>query len=347
MKTTKKHYAIFDQKAYYPSLFRILSDGTEHVVHYFTSPQMSNIPREEFVRLYGFTPTNSNALLTEYDAVFYIGEIYFDHDTNLYSQNDLMHLEFSKQRLLAFYRLLNDNKIKAKKICLIDQNDRALPPHTFLDKMGLPYDAILKREYRRSIEKYGYGSYSDKTQPFPFVIFGKKEPVWIYLFEKEQYRQDDIIPKDGCSWGGAWIRHNKTYEPELYCNRSEFLVYHDRFTILGARPQKQFIEAMGYHSMFVHLNGTGHLCKRFYEGLATGRLMLQQKMDVVFPFEQELWFHDATIFETREQFDSQISLFCENKALYQECLDRQNEIERRFLNKEWIREYLESKLFPI
>ena len=52
----------------------------------------------------------------------------------------------------------------------------------------------------------------------------------------------------------------------------------------------------------MNLNGTGHLCKRFFEGLSKNSLMMMEYTDIIFPFDDGDYFSEETVFKTPEEF---------------------------------------------
>ena len=124
---------------------------------------------------------------------------------------------------------------------------------------------------------------------------------------------------------------------EIYNEKKEEIV----LPVSGV-PTEMFSNVFKEGKFALHLNGSGHLCKVFFEGLSAGVLMMQQLMHVNFPFDEK--FDENTIFYSVEEFLSKHEQLKNNNNLYDKALEQQNKIVDTYFNPEWISNYIKSKI---
>jgi hypothetical protein len=266
--------------------------------------------------------------------------IWAPHDLNdpLYVSNSDPSTEDRRKYFIETYNLLQNKKIN--KYIFIDLGDRAIVQRglNWLEEMKLPWDAVFKREYRKNF----IFDYNDKIHPFPFGMWGMPNASWI-LYEESRDIKTDIT---SCFWaGGAIYRDMPDICPDEYCNRPYILNNVYNHLSSGNFPHEIFLNMLGRHRFFLHLNGTGHLCRRFFEGLSTkNSLMMMQYTDLVFPFEDQDTFSEETIFTTPVEFIQKLETLKNNSELYEKCLLNQQKIVDKYFNYDWIRKYINSKI---
>lgn len=202
----------------------------------------------------------------------------------------------------------------------------------WLDSKNYRVDAVFKREYRRTF----LYDYDKRVHPFPF-LGGSGHHPW-FLFEK---RVKGNLGLNGCFWSGAPIYRFQVERSDEWCNRNDFLAEVQNHLILKpGQSQEAFLNEFNTYKFFLHLNGTGHLCGRFFEGLSRDSLMFMQEMDVVFPFEDGDGLHPLCVVLEPREFVQNLNLLMNDDKLYAECKNIQDRIIEKYYSYEWIRNYI-------
>ena len=90
------------------------------------------------------------------------------------------------------------------------------------------------------------------------------------------------------------------------------------------------------------LLGAGNPNIRTFEILVSGSLLLQQNNDLVWPFLEK--FSDECYFEDGIEFNNNLNKLYNNPELYLSCLENQYNIVNKYFNKEWLKNYILSKI---
>ena len=86
------------------------------------------------------------------------------------------------------------------------------------------------------------------------------------------------------------------------------------------------------------IHGAGNPNIRTFEILISGALLLQQKTDVIWPFEEQL--SEECLFIDAHDYLQKLKTFEENDELYNKCLQNQYTIVKKYFNKKWIQNYI-------
>ena len=325
-----------DIEKHFPPISKIF-ENTDYYSPNIPETQLKDlqpIPRdEECNEIYNFYPmTELDQLNDEYDLCLIVWPIN-SFDDPWYTPNIVERQTFFKE----IFKLLSSKNIK--KVAWFDDSDRALCARgvKWLNKEGIPCDAVFKRDYRRT----HLWEYAECVHPFPFMTFGKPNPPWL-LYENRVKGNSGL---NACFWSGAPIDRFEPGVPDEWCNRLGMLKQIYPYLIMkSGLPKEEFLNQFNTYKFFLHLNGTGHICGRFFEGLSRDSLMLMQEMDTVFPFANEKFFHEMTIFVRPEEFVQKLGELQINRDLYAECKQTQEEILEKYYNYEYMREYILSCL---
>jgi len=226
------------------------------------------------------------------------------------------------------------NKVNPKKVVIFDPNDS---PGTskglkWLDDSGHRVDHVFKREFRRTF----LYDYDKRVNPFPYM--GGSGPHPWFLFENRVKGNQGV---NGCFWSGAPIYRFQVERPDEWCNRNDFLAeVQNHLVIKSGLSQEVFLNQFNTYKIFLHLNGTGHLCGRFFEGLSRDSLMMMQEMDVVFPFENGEGLHPLCVVLEPREFVENLNRLMNDEHLYAECKSIQESVIQKYYSYDWIRKYI-------
>lgn len=247
--------------------------------------------------------------------------------------------------------LLKLSHINFKKIIIIDYSDFPLCSRSFdvfTNDYQINIDAVFKREHRFTCSF----DYNDKVHPFPFVVFGKIDPTW--LLYKERLRPSNLHNRPPiCVWASQVILRSAHDDVFRLTNRYDFFKeimkeplldprWKDRVIGISGVPLEEFQKVFSEGKFALHLNGSGHLCKVFFESLSAGVLLMQQLMHINFPFKEK--FDENTLFYSNEEFIQNHDRLKNNPSLYDKALLKQNKIIDKYFNPTWINKYIHSKI---
>lgn len=259
-----------------------------------------------------------------YDYLFIIIALYdTKQNTTFYKQNiyDILQRELE---------IINNNNFK--KVFVFDNYDYDYDPNTIIinDKINL----FFKRNYNKN------KTYNSNVIPFPFIMFGHMS--LIEKCDKEQISiQDYLKPKINRVFftGTLFVHDDKQYG--VYRNRQD--IYRKIRNYIynpGNLHYNDFVKTLRESKYSLDLHGVGDPNKRTFEIILSGSLMISQKNDLVWPFEEA--FSEETIFTDENDFKSKIDLLENDIKLYEKCLKNQLNIVTKYFNKEWIKNYILS-----
>lgn len=223
---------------------------------------------------------------------------------------------------------------KFKQIFLFDTYDYDYDPSTLFPES--PIDIYFKRNMNR------HKSYTSNVRPFPFMIFLTPCPLFLLLTKQlpPPFRKENAI-----FWSGGLYIHDETHQIQGTPNR----VFRDRETIFGQLkpfltvpeklPHQQFLEELSNYKFALDLQGVGDPNSRTFEIFLAGSLRLYNNHDLLWPFEQGDAFSSLCEFTTKEQFEENYRIL-QNPEEYARALDIQNRLVQKYINKEWLRNYI-------
>lgn len=230
--------------------------------------------------------------------------------------------------------------IKYNHIIFLDYHDRAVTSdgEKWLKNNFPSYSAIFKREFRRT---HTY-DYSSKVHPFPFLMFGNtpKNSCW-KLFEEHVPGNRGI---NECVWPGSGYTYTPPGKRDEWCGRQVLLDKLAPAIHFTTAHGDSFFELFNTFKFFLHMNGSGHLCKRFYEGLSRDSLMMMEEMDIVYPFENGDFFAQDCVFKYPKEFFYKLDILKNDENEYNRCKLQQDYILRKYFNYKWINSYVERCL---
>jgi hypothetical protein len=260
---------IFDPLQHFPSLFKILQkEGYNVKYKAIFSSQMAIRYKiyggwDRFKHIYQFLPTDvTNEIDQVYDLIVLVLPVCETREPD--KMNDLIKF------CLNF---LTHNNLKLAKKILIDNSDDKSDPLLIKSISDFGFDRILKRE--TSVSQL----YSKKVEPFPFVIFGLVDPIFLWQFNSQRtklLKSKKVI----------WIGNNSSLSRAKTLEIIKHKRYSDSFRIIeGNKTFEMYKTLISRSSYFLNLKGEGDICKRLFEGIAFGSIPITERLDVLFPPE--------------------------------------------------------------
>jgi hypothetical protein len=226
-------------------------------------------------------------------------------------------------------QIINNNDFK--KVFIFDNYDYDYDPSEYL--INEKVNVFFKRNYSK------HKVYNKKVIPFPFIMFGE-----VSLIEKcdRDFVENPISyckPKyNRIFFSGGLYKHEDI----------QYNIIRDRITIYnkiqksiynpGTLAYNHFIHELQQSMFGLDLLGVGEPNKRTFEILLSGALLISQKHDMVWPFDD--LFCEETYFVDDTDFFHKTSALQRDIHLYMKCLIQQYSIVKKYFNKEWLRSYI-------
>jgi hypothetical protein len=321
---------IFDPAHNVPGLKLLFPESDYYAIEpcsFFTYSAINHMNNEEFNKIYNFNYlTNINNINSDnYDTLFIVLP-FLDC-----IENHSMTKDYGVRILRLIEMILENNNFK--KVCLFDTYDYDYDPTIYYKNSKIQY--YFKRNYNKTKK------YSSNVFPFPYMMFVTKCVLRILLEEKETF--DTNQRDNGIFWCGTIFTHENN-DFNIYRDRNDIfnkiktnLVVHDTL------DNKTFLNTLQKYKIGLDLYGVGDPNKRTFELLASDTLVLTNRTELDWGFENNDSFSEETYFTNETEFLEKMKLL-ENKEIYYKCLNNQRFLKQKYMNKEWLREYILFKI---
>ena len=294
---------------------------------FFRYNAINHMNKTEFNKLYNFNYLTDidNINSTNYDTLFIVLP-FLDC-----IEGHCMTKDYGVRILKLIEIILEDNTFK--NVCLFDTYDYDYDPTIFYKNHKIDY--YFKRNYNKT------KIYSSNVFPFPYMMFVTKCVLTILLEEKETLdinkRKNDIF------WCGTIFTHeNKDFN--IFRDRTHiFEKIKDKIITYNTLDNETFLKTIQEYKIGLDLYGVGDPNKRTFELLANDTLILTNRTELDWGFENNDFFSEETFFTNETEFLKKIILL-KNKEIYYKCLNNQRFLKQKYMNKDWLRNYILSKI---
>lgn len=245
---------------------------------------------------------------------------------------------------VKLYKFLYDkfiNKISGKVI-IFDNHGGDYSPDKYLLKFGFKYDIIFKRVY----SKRNQSNYTSNTYAYPFIMDTNNDPIYqlcnFSLIEPNK-KVNKIL------WSGTLHKYNEVWDDNNnneHCDREYILntiLQKDKNIVdIINIPYSSYLKTMSNYKYTLDLRGTSRLNKRLYEILSTDTLLLAEKIDVIWPFDEGDNFSEECFFSNATELYNNYLKFENNNELYKKCLENQKYIVNKYFKNKWLWEYIQT-----
>jgi hypothetical protein len=265
----------------------------------------------------------SNINDNNYDCLFVIIALYDTIcNTKFYKENIKIILD-------NILEIINKNNFKI--IAFFDNYDYDYDPNTIVNNSKINF--FFKRNFNLNL------SYCDNVIPFPFIMFGnysiieKFDELVLYsdYFKKKQNR---------IFFSGSLFIHD---DPQYKVYKNRNIIYNKIKSYIynpGMLNFNQYINELRNSKFGLDLSGVGDPNKRTFEILMSGSLLISQKNNLKWTFDDN--FSSDTIFENEKDFYEKINLLMNDDELYLNCLKNQYNIVIKYFNNHNIKKYIEN-----
>jgi hypothetical protein len=311
----------------------ILDNGNEDIGLKILFPEAdyyycsTSIDRSDSYKYYGFQPKSDTKNITDnnYDVLFVIMPV--RHILN----HEIAVRDIRKNYENIIKSIIFNNNFKF--LAFFDNEDYNVNPNIYIKH---PNIFFFKRNYDKNVK------YEANVYPFPFITFGVKNII--EKIDRNMVSQDFYFSeKNNRVFYTGGLYHHKKHEFNVDVNRIEIYNQIKNFiTNPGKLPNHIFMQFMRESKFGVDLLGAGNPNTRTFEILISGSLLLQQKNDLVWPFPEK--FSDECYFTNGNDFYINLQNLTNNQDVFYKCLKNQFQIVDKYFNKQWLRNYILSKI---
>ena len=241
------------------------------------------------------------------------------------------------------------NKFKdfiSNKIIIIDNHGGDYEPSIYLSKFNFKYDIILKRVYSyRNKNKY-----NEITHSYPFIMDTNNDPMY-KLYNKPKYIVNLEQKINKIYWAGSLFKYDEEWDDGNTFEHGDRINIISNIQNINSNVVEQkyttyetFHNTISSYKYALDIRGTSRLNKRLYEILSTNTLLLAEKIDIVWPFEDGDSFSEECFFSSAEELIEKYIMFENDEKLYKKCLDNQLYIVDKYFNNEWLWKYINKLL---
>lgn len=255
------------------------------------------------------------------------------------------HIEWEKMYSIIYDKYKN---YVSGKIIILDNHGGDYEPEIYLKKFNFNYNFILKRIYSNR-NKYRY---SNITFSYPFVMDTNNDPINILINSNKNVIKSDLSLKSNkIFFAGTLFDYHEEWDNYNTCEHADrkkivndFVCKYSNILDFKRVPYNIFHETMSNYKYALDVRGTSRLNKRLYEILSTNTLLLAEKIDIIWPFEDGDKFSDECFFEQGNHDDLYriYNNFENNDELYEKCLENQLYIVKKYFNNEWLWNYIKK-----
>lgn len=324
---------IIDPAHHLPGLTRLFPEGDyyshspDDFFNYYWTNHMSSSDFEKYYR-FQYRTDWSSITSENYNYVFIVFPLY-----DAYGKKPFQH-DIAYAMLERIYSLLRSQSFL--HVSLFDVHDYPYDPSLYKDQ---PVDTFFKRNY--SI-KY---SYSSNVSPFPLSMFLRPCVLWNMI---DSINNLPIIDPSSKIMDAIWIGGTYTHtDHNEGIVRDREGIYRDiqpYITSCHQLPYHEYLNTLTKYAIAIDLVGVGDPNKRTFEILSSGSLLMTNITELNWGFDTGDSFSDLCVFLNGDDFLRKKTILLENKELYLEALNAQNNLIRKYFNKDTLRKYIMQKL---
>lgn len=272
----------------------------------------------------------------DYDTLLIIAPLYDALKTYNNKPKDCFISDKTCTKLVNTIKLIKKNNFK--NIAFFDNYDYDYDPNIAFDEAFINSYNIqfFKRYYNK--EKI----YDKNVHPFPYIIFGQRCNIDMITNLFNNAISHNKIPR--IFFSGSYLHHiDNVYGIER--NRREIInkitnklhIYNP-----GHIPHEIYMNEIANSKYCLDLLGVGDPNIRTFEILSCKSLRIAQRSNLKWNFDD--YFCEETIFDNENDLLDKIIRLENDPMLYQQCLDKQNEIVRKHMNINSLQTYILDKI---
>jgi hypothetical protein len=321
---------VLDPTGYIPGLKKLLPES-EYFVFSKEINSGHNLTKDQFYNLYKFNYNdNLMEINNNYKILFLVLSSLNYFSGNSYHSENRIEVKLMKE----IEQIVDKNNFE--KIILFDVYDYDYDPNFLPFKFKI--DICFKRNFNKNKE------YKNNVFPFPCQMFVVPCVLNTMINCKVDFTNYNENKINEIFWCGSVYNHRDDY----------FKVYRDRLGIFSQIRNEihthhvrgeQYLDTMKKYKIGLDLIGAGDPNKRTFEILSSDILLFTNINNLNWGFEKEDNFEPETIFENKEDFLIKKHKLLNDREVYKRCLDTQRKLVCKYLNKEYLKNYIITKIF--
>jgi hypothetical protein len=271
----------------------------------------------------------------KYNILFIISPIYgaLNEYNNFKKDVD----ENTKNKFANIMNLIQNNNFTS--VCIFDNYDYDYDPN-ILSLMHDDYKNIIINKNIIFFKRYcnKYKSYKPNVFPFPYITFGYIPILDILLDKYSEKNNNDKINR--IFFCGSLFNHNDPIYGITRNKRDIIIKIMQKLNINLQHnlPHSIMMEEMCKSKYCLDVLGVGDPNTRTFEILSSGSLKIGQRTNLKWNFDDN--FCEETFFNDENDLYAKIIFLENNPDIYEKCLLKQNEIVNKYMNKNYLRNYI-------
>ena len=240
-----------------------------------------------------------------------------------------------------YTNLLNNYKNKTSgKIVVFDVHDFDYFPNKYLENAGIICDYIFRRTYSKKYSK----TYGENVYSYPFIMCTVGDPMYRLLNGNKLINNKKInkILWSGALYDGSYIYDEINEEPIRKTLLQRICSKYKRIIDQKEIDRNYFLQTLSCYKYILDMRGAGRLNKRFFEILTTNSLLMCQKMDILWPFNDGDNFSDECFYENEDELYNNYLKLENDTELYDKCLKNQLYMANKYFNNNFLWNYIKN-----
>jgi hypothetical protein len=269
-----------------------------------------------------------------YDAVFVVGALYdgldvFENAQLASNTRNKTHNSRPEIRACLQETLHMLQRNQFRRVCFFDNYDYDYDPNCIFDTTP-PNVLFFKRNYNTRM------TYETNVHPFPYITFGYQCNIDLLNDRFQRATKPEEQPR--IFFSGTIFESDQPLRNRVRLYQqitSKLAVYNP-----GNLPHPEYWRQLNASKYGLDLLGVGDPNTRTFETFSCRTLRLAQRSPLKWPFDDD--FCEETYFDDADDLFDKWTRLESDRALYQRCLEKQNEIVAKYMNVTALRTYIEQ-----
>lgn len=267
-----------------------------------------------------------------YDTLFVISPLYNTLKQYKLQENTSYNKEFD-DCLRKVFSIINSNNFK--RVCIFDNYDYDYDPNIIFNEHETTKNILF---FKRNFNKTK--TYYNNVFPFPYIIFGHR--CNIDMINNLRTIVDDKEKINRLFFAGSIFTHIDNVYGE-YRDRKMTIQHLQNILpkdllYISNYSYDEYMYEMCRSKYCLDLLGCGDPNIRSFEIFSTQTLRIAERSKICWTFSED--FCEETYFDNPEDLRKKLLLLQSDNTLYNRCLEKQNMIVKKYMNKEYLRNYI-------
>lgn len=303
---------------------------------------INEFDRSFYYNRYQFQPFSDLNKINDntYDTLFVISPLFNTLKTYNGKNNKFYNAKFDE----AFQQVIKiiNNNLKFANVCIFDNFDYDYDPNIIFEHHDIWKSSrrnnilFFKRNYNKNI------NYLPNVYPFPYIIFGLRCNIDMLEYPYNPTTENTRLNRLFFS-GNLYTHVNDIYGVRI--DRNDIFnriksVFPPNLFYFEYLYYERYMEEMYKSKFALDLLGCGDPNVRTFEIFSTGTLRIAQRTNLKWNFDED--FAEETYFDNEIDLMNKVFRLMEDNDLYERCLQQQQQIVKKYMNANYLKEYVEN-----